>query len=146
MAAYLGNGRSAKLYEVLKAQKNIVESIGVSYGTRREDSVFTVYGSCEKKHLDQVKKEILAILKDLKKTGIPSLALKNTQQMITAEKAFEKETVSGMASDVGYYATIGQEQYAFDYLKNIKRISVQNTKKIANQYFNYYFLTVMEPK
>jgi len=146
VAVYLGNGRSAKFYEVLKAQKNIVESIGVSYGTRREDSLFTIYGSCEHKNLEQVKKEVLSIIEELKKTGLDSLALQNTQKMITADKAFEKETVSGMAADVGYYATIGQAQYAFDYLKNIKEISIQDTKRIANKYFNHYFLTVMEPK
>jgi len=146
IATYLGNGRSAKFYQVLKAEKNIVESIGISYGTRREDSLFTISGSCDPKHLPQVKKEILILLEQLKKNGLTRDELKNTKQKIVADKAFEKETVSGMASDVGYYATIGQEQYAFNYLKNIKDASPRDTKRVANHYFKNHFLTIMEPK
>lgn len=146
IATYLGSGRSAKLYQILKAEKNIVESIGVNYGTRREDSLFTILGSCDSKNLPQVKKEILVILENLKKTGLAPAELNKTKQKIVADKAFEKETVSGLASDVGYYATVGKEQYAFDYLKNIKKVTTSDTQRIANQYFKHYFFTIMEPK
>lgn len=149
LAVILGNGESSRLNQVLKEQKQIVSSIQSGSSNSIDDGLFSVSATFEPKNLETVKKSIFSEIEYLKNNGINENELLKAKNLLRSEIYFERESISNMASEMGYYTTIfGSADFYNDYLKNIDKITVADVLRVAKKYLdnNNYVLSIVMPQ
>jgi zinc protease len=135
LSTILGSGRNSKLFQSLKEQKQLVNSISASDISMRDDGIFTVKSSFPPSNSDKVEKAIFEEIGNIQQKGVTETELNTAKKMIENETYYARESVSNIATEMGYIATLtGGTQYYKDYLKNINKVSAEDVKRVANKY------------
>jgi len=133
----LGQGKTSRLYKSLLLKKKLVTSIGAwnGYPASRYDNLFVITAQPRSGvSLEKVEK---AIYHEINKM-IDNLT---EAELIKIQNKLESSTVMGLRSNRGiasllsYYQTIlGDWRYGALYLKNIKKIKVEDVKAVMKRY------------
>jgi predicted Zn-dependent peptidase len=146
--ALLGEGRSSRLYQQLKEERNLVNSVDVDFLTQRNVGTFTVRVSLKKENLKEVKNLILKNLKRLKTEKVKEEELTKAKNLVESMVAFDAETTAGKASYLGFYEAIDDYFFALTYLDEIQKVTADDIQKTAQKYFldDRYFLVQVIPE
>lgn len=137
LSTILGSGRTSKLYQSLKEQKQIVNSVGAYNSTMRDDGMFVVKSTFLPQNLETVEEAVYAEIEKIKQYGITEVELNTAKKMIESDTYYARESVSNIATEMGYlYTLTGGTKYYEDYLKNINKVTAQDVKRVANKYLN----------
>ncbi len=135
LSTILGSGRTSRLYQALKEQKQLVNSIGAYNSSMRDDGLFIIKSSFLPNNLNQVESEIFAQIVRIKHGGITELELNTAKKIIESETYYARESVSNISTEMGYlYTLTGSTKYYEDYLKNINKVTIKDVQKVANKY------------
>lgn len=149
LASILGGSKSSRLNQVLKEDKRLVYSISAGYSAMADDGIFEISFSCENKNLEEVEKEILNQIAILKKDGIKEAELNRAKNMIKTDTYYSRESISNIASELGYMTTFwGSTSYYENYLNNIEKVSANDVIHAAKKYLkkNAYAISTVRPK
>ncbi len=144
----LGEGRSSRLYQQVKENKQLVLSIRAGYLTQKEPGMLRVHALFDVGKLDEVKEAILEELEKLKTEPVTDEELGKVKTMIESEYAFNSETNSDQAFSLGYWSLIADLDYERNYLKNIRSVTKEDVIRVAQKYLttDVYTLAALEPK
>lgn len=135
LATILGSGRTSKLYQALKEQKQIVNTISASDASMKDDGIFIVQATFVPQNCKKVEKAIFEEISNIQLKGITETELNTAKKMIESDTYYARESVTNIASEMGYITTIsGGIQYYKDYLKNINKVTADDVKRVANKY------------
>ena len=135
LSTILGSGRTSKLYQSLKEQKQIVNSVSAGNASMRDDGIFIVKSSFVPKNHDKVEKAVFEEISKIQEKGITETELNTAKKMIESDTYYARESVSNIATEMGYIVTLtGGTQYYEAYLKNINKVTVDDVKRVANKY------------
>lgn len=135
LSTILGSGRTSKLYQSLKDKKQIVNSVSAYNSTMRDDGMFVVRASFIPQNMQSVEESVYSEIEKIKKDGITELELNTAKKMIESETYYARESVSNIATEMGYLFTLtGGTKYYDEYLKNINKVTVFDVKRVANKY------------
>lgn len=135
LSTILGSGRTSKLYQSLKEQKQIVNTISASEASMKDDGIFIVQASFVPQNYNKVEKAIFEEISSIQQKGITETELNTAKKMIESDTYYARESVTNIASEMGYITTIsGGVQYYKDYLKNINKVTADDVKRVANKY------------
>jgi len=135
LSTILGSGRTSKLYQTLKEQKQIVNSVSAAEASLRDDGIFIVKAAFIPQNYDKVEKAIYEVIDNLKARGITDTELSTAKKMIESDTYYSRESVSNIATEMGYVAALtGGTKYYEDYLKNINKVTADDVKRVANKY------------
>lgn len=135
LATILGSGRTSKLYQSLKEQKQLVNSISASNSSMKDDGIFFVQASFVPRNAQKVEETIFEEISNIKSKGITETELNTAKKMIESDTYYARESITNIATEMGYIATItGNVQYYKDYIKNINKVMIADVKRVANKY------------
>lgn len=135
LATILGSGRSSKLYQSIKEQKQLVNSISASNSTMRDDGLFIINASFIPQNDKKVENAIFAEINKIKEFGISDTDLKIAKKIIETDTYYSRESISNIAQELGYVITLtGSVEYYNNYLNRINKVTIQDVKKVANKY------------
>jgi len=135
LATVLGNGRSSKLYQSLKEQKQLVNSISASNSTMKDDGLFIINSAFIPQNSQKVENAIFTEINKIREFGISDLDLKIAKKIIETDTYYSRESISNIAQELGYTITLtGGVDYYNTYLDKISKVTVQDVKKVANKY------------
>ncbi len=149
LAEILGSGRTSRLYHNIKDQKQLVNSIAAYNSTMRDDGMFVVKASFTPKNMQTVEDAVFQEVEKVKKDGVTEVELNTAKKMIESSTYYERESVSNIATEMGYIAVLtGGTKYYEDYLKNINKVTLADVKRVANKYLqkNNSAISVILPK
>ena len=135
LATILGEGRSSKLYQGLKEQKQLVNSISASNSTMKDDGIFIINSSFAPQNTNKVENAIFYEIDRIKNFGISENNLKIAKKIIETDTYYSRESVSNIAQEIGYTITLtGNCAFYNNYLSNIDKVTISDVKRVANKY------------
>ena len=149
LATILGSGRTSKLYQSLKEQKQLVNSISAMEASLKDDGMFIIQSSFVPQNCKKVEKAIFEEISNIKSKGVTEIELNTAKKMIESDTYYARESVTNIATEMGYITTIsGDIQYYKDYIKNINKVSADDVKRVANKYLtqNNSAVSIVLPK
>ena len=137
LSTVLGSGRTSKLYQSIKEQKQLVNSISAYNASMRDDGMFVVKSSFLPQNREHVEDAIYNEIELIKKNGITEVELNTAKKIIESETYYARESVSNIATEMGYIVTLtGSPKFYDDYLKNVNKVTTEEVKRVANKYLD----------
>ncbi len=131
----LGDGRSSRLYQEIKEQKQLADSIDSGHYSLRDDSIFYVSSSFEPKNEQRLKKEIIAQLIKLRDGGVTQAELDKAKTILQRSFLYSNESVSNIANSIGYNMTLTGDIKAYtEYIDEINKITIEDVQKTLKKY------------
>lgn len=149
LSTILGGGRTSKLYQSLKAQKQIVNSVSAYNSSMRDDGLFVVRSAFLPQNTEAVENAVFDEIEKIRDNGVTDIELNTAKKIIESDTYYARESVSNIATEMGYVVALtGNPKFYEDYLKNINKVSAEDIKRVANKYLgkNNSAVSVILPK
>ena len=147
LSVLLAEGRTSRLVNDLREEKQLVQGICSNFSLQRESSLLTITAWLEPEYLERVEYLICQHLDDLLTTGITESELARTRRLLCNEYAFSTETPNQLTELYGYYNTIAQAELAVTYPQQIQSFDAQELQQLAKKYLSpqSYAVTILKP-
>ncbi len=146
IAAVLGEGRSSRLNREIKEEKQLVNSVEAFFFSQKDDGLFFVTAAMKEENLERVEEEVLKMLIELKTEPPREEELNKAKTQIITQHAFNSETNIQQAQNFGYYyAVAGDYSLALEYPENIRRVTREDVRRVAEEYFGNYSIAIVKP-
>lgn len=137
LATALGDGRSSILYQTIKEQKQLADSISANNMTYREDGIFAINANFKSDNVEKLQKAVFEQVAKVKKEGITPEQLQLAKNIIERDTYYARESIENIASEIGYTTALTDNpKYYDEYLVKIKKITLYDVKRVANLYLN----------
>jgi len=137
LATVLGDGRSSILYQAIKEQKQLADSIAANNSTYKEDGIFAINANYTPENVDKLQKAIFDEIAKVQKDGISAEQLKIAQNIIERDTYYSRESISNISSGIGYTTILTDNpKYYDEYLDNIKKVTASDVKRVACVYLD----------
>lgn len=149
LATILGDGRSSVLNQVLKEKKRIAFSVDAGNSTFRDDGIFYISANYEPTKCKIVQDTIFNEIEKIQKNGVTDDQLKLAKNIIERSTYYSRESITNIATEIGYTMALTNDIKFYDtYLDNIKNISKEDVKKVAEKYLgiNRSAVSIVLPK
>lgn len=135
LATILGDGRSSILNQILKEQKRIAFSVDAGNTTFRDDGIFYISANFEPKKSKIVENTIFEEIKKIQNKGVTDEQVKLAQNIIERSTYYSRESITNIATEIGYTMALTNDIKFYDtYLDNIKNITKEDVKRVAQKY------------
>lgn len=147
LSVVLGVGRTSRLVQELREEKQLVWDIECSFSLQRDSSLLTIGAWLNPQALSRVEGIICDRLNQLHQTLVTEVELKKAKRLLCHDYIFSTETPSQLAGLYGYYHTLARADLSLSYPVTIQQLSASDLQRIACQYLSpeRYAITVMQP-
>ena len=147
LAVILGQGRSSRFYQDIKENKQLAYTISCGNSSSKDDGTFIVSANFQPENVDKLRKEIDKQIQKIKKYGIDGEDLAFAKSVIEKDTYFARESITDIATELGYTLVVtGENKYYDNYVNNIKKVTVEDVKRVANKYLNHSATSILLPK
>jgi zinc protease len=139
----LGGGESARLYQTVKAEQELVHAICAYPFLPKDPGLFLIGASLEEARWREALAGILVEVERVQREGVTAAELDKAKRNLESEFIYQRETVQGQAKQLGYLdAVLGDPSFEARYLKGIARTTPQDIQRAARKYLMPSNLTV----
>ncbi|MBI2655516.1 insulinase family protein [Candidatus Woesearchaeota archaeon] len=143
ISAVLGRGQSGWMFDEIRNKRGLAYQVGVNNEHESDYGIFAVYTNLDKKNIEKAKSIILQQFRRLE--SISEKDLEEAKTYIEGNYALQMEDNFHRADSFAVWETIKDARLAGEYLKNVKKVSVSDIKRISRRYLNdKYTLVVIE--
>jgi predicted Zn-dependent peptidase len=144
LSSVLSSGNSSRLYAALVDKKQLASSVFTNFGATFDPSLFSVYAVTNKgKKVEDLEKAIYEELEKIKKEGITPAELQKIKNQKGIEFYNQVETINGKSNNIGTYEVFfGDYRKMFDAPAAYNKVTVDDIKRVANQYITKSTRTV----
>jgi predicted Zn-dependent peptidase len=138
MNAVLSSGNSSRLYSELVDKKQLANMVGSDFSESFDPNLFNIYAIAAKGVREQdLESAIYSEIDKIKKDGITENELQKIKNQKLIEFYGQIETINGKANNIGTYELFfGDYRKMFDAPAEYSKVTAEDVKRVANQYFN----------
>lgn len=137
LTTILGDGRSSKLYQSVKEQKQLAYSISSGHASMKDDSIVFVRANFIPANKDKLKKAIFYEIEKVRNGNIDEQDITTAKNIIERDTFYSRESTSNIANELGYTTLVyGDSKYYTEYIANIKKVTKDDLKRVARKYLN----------
>lgn len=136
--AVLTSGNSSRLYSELVDKKQLANMVGSDFSESFDPNLFNIYAIAAKgiKEAD-IESAIYSEIDKIKKDGITENELQKIKNQKLIEFYAQIETINGKSNNIGTYELFfGDYRKMFDAPTEYSKVSIEDVKRVASQYFN----------
>lgn len=148
LTTILGDGRSSKLYQAVKEQKQLAYSISAGHASMKDDSIIYVRANFIPANKEKLKKAIFYELQKVSNGNIDEQDINTAKSIIERDTFYARESTSNIANELGYTTLVyGDSKYYNEYIDNIKKVTKADLIRVAKKYLNpnHAVVSVMLP-
>ncbi len=135
LATILGDGRTSVFYRNIKDKLRLAFAISASNASFRDDGIFYISTNFTPDKLCKLEDKIFEEISAVQKDGVTPEQVKLAQNIIERDTYYQRESVSNIARELGYIAvTSGDIKVYENYVSNIKKVTPQDVKRVAEKY------------
>lgn len=135
LATILGDGRTSVFYRNIKDKLRLAFSISAANASFRDDGIFYISANFTPDKLCKLEDKIFEEISAVQKDGVTPEQVKLAQNIIERDTYYQRESVSNIARELGYIAvTSGDIKVYENYVSNIKKVTPQDVKRVAEKY------------
>jgi zinc protease len=131
----LSSGITSRLYQVL-VETQLAVGAYTNADQHRDPGLFCIYATVapdvEPKKVEEI---ILNELKKVADEGLSESEIEKAKQQIIANEAFSRDGTHRIASQLSEAEAVADWRFYKDYTKNIQKVKVEDTKRVAQKYF-----------
>jgi zinc protease len=133
----LSSGKSSRLYNSLVDQQQLVSNIFVYFDEAFDPTLFQIAAVANKGiTTDSIEAAVYKELKKIQKEGITEKELEKIKNQKRIEFYNQVETINGKANNLGTYEVFfGDYRKMFDAPEAYNKVTLDDIKRVANQYF-----------
>lgn len=137
MCELLGGGETSRLYRKFKYEKRMVDSISVSSLTLERAGMLYVFATLDADKVDEFWKELMIELSSVDFNEFTDREMDRVVINLEDSLFLTKETLSGLASKLGYFQFFEDGQQAEEnYLYDLRNINREQLQKLYDEYFD----------
>ena len=142
IASILGRGQSGWIFDEIRNKHGLSYQTGVQHEAEDDYGSFAVFAGLDKKNIPKAKSLILNQFKRLQK--ITKKELDEAKAYIEGHHALELEDNFHYADNMSFWELIKDAGLSEDYIKNIRKVTIDDVKKAAKKYLNenYTFVAI----
>ena len=141
--AVLGRGQSGWMFNEIRNKRGLAYQVGVNTEHESDYGIFAVYTGLDKSKIEKAKEIILQQFKRL--GNLNRKDLEEAKTYIEGNHALQIEDNFHLADNLAVWETIKDAKLADSYLKEVRKVTVDDVKKTAKKYLtNKYTLVVIE--
>ena len=145
ITAVLGRGQSGWIFDEIRNKRGLAYQVGVNDENESDYGVFAVYTGLDKKNIEKAKDIILQQFRRLDR--INEKDLEEAKTFIEGSYTLETEDNFKHADELAVLESIKSAELAKSYLKNIRKVKINDVKRVAKKYLNdKYTLVIIEQK
>lgn len=136
--AVLTSGNSSRLYSELVDKKQLANMVRSDFSESFDPNLFNIYAIAAKgiKEAD-IESAIYSEIDKIKKDGITENELQKIKNQKLIEFYAQIETINGKSNNIGTYELFfGDYRKMFDAPAEYSKVSIEDVKRVASQYFN----------
>jgi len=135
LARILGDGRSSRLYRVLREDRELCHSVDAWSYTPAGEGLFVVGGECEPESRPAFERGLQEQVDEVVRLGVRDEELAKARRVCLAEFWFSLSTMSGKASQLGgSYLLTGGLDLSRLYLEAVERTTAEKVREVASRY------------
>ncbi|MDD5687619.1 MAG: pitrilysin family protein [Elusimicrobia bacterium] len=135
IASYiLGNGKASRLNKKFVEESRLAFNITSSFVTQEGPGLFYVYSQCLPGNVSTLSNRILLELLDISMNGVSDEELNRAKILLIRDKLLQLQTPDGKAEELGFYAVLGNKNIPESYVKNVRKVTTSNIKKVISKY------------
>jgi predicted Zn-dependent peptidase len=144
LSSILSSGKSSRLYAALVDKKQLASSVFTNFGATFDASLFGIYAATNKgKNVEDLEKAVYEELEKVKKDGITAAELQKVKNQKLIEFYNQVETINGKSNNIGTYEVFfGDYRKMFDAPASYNKVTVDDIKRVANEYIKKSSRTV----
>jgi len=149
LSMILGQGESSRLHKELFLKRNLVRSVIAANFTPLDRGVFEVEMLLDESNVAQSVKIVKEQIALIAEKGVDPIELEKVKQQIRAQHIFSRLTSDVVANSAAAdEAFTGDFDFSRKYVEAIKKVTVAEVKRVAQQYFNdeKLSLVILRPK
>ena len=137
LSTILGDGRSSKLYQSVKEQKQLAYSISAGHASMKDDSIFFIRANFSPENQEKLKKAIFSEIEKLRNGVIDEQDIITAKNIIERDTFYSRESTSNIANELGYTTLVyGDTKFYTDYISNIQKVTKADLQKVAKKYLS----------
>ncbi|MDP6600231.1 MAG: pitrilysin family protein [Candidatus Woesearchaeota archaeon] len=145
ISAILGKGQSGWIFDEIRNKRGLAYQVGVLNENEEDYGFFAVFAGLDKKNIEKTKGIILQQFRKLNNVGKNDI--EEAKSYIEGNHTLSMEDNFQKADNIAFWETIKNASLADNYIKNIKRVEINDVKRAARKYLNKnYTLVVIEQK
>jgi predicted Zn-dependent peptidase len=145
ISAILGKGQSGWIFDEIRNKRGLAYQVGVLNENEEDYGFFAVFAGLDKKNIEKTKGIILQQFRKLNNVGKNDI--EEAKSYIEGNHTISMEDNFQKADNIAFWETIKNASLADNYIKNIKRVEINDVKRAARKYLNKnYTLVVIEQK
>ena len=145
ITSILGRGQTGWIFDEIRSKRGLAYQVGVQNENEIDYGTFAVFAGLDKKNIEKAKEIILQQFKKLQ--NISKNEFEEAKTFIEGNHTLNLEDNFHVADHIAFWETIEDASLAEDYIKNIKRVKINDVKRVARKYLNNnYTLVVIEQK
>ncbi len=137
LSSVLSSGNSSRLYSALVDKKQLATTIGTDFSESFDPNLFQVYAltAAGVKEAD-LESAIYNEIEKVKKEGITDQELQKIKNQKLMEFYGQIETINGKSNNIGTYELFfGDYRKMFDAPAEYSKVTLEDVKRVANEYF-----------
>jgi zinc protease len=138
----LGGGESSRLYQSVKADQELVHAIYTYSFLPKDPGLLVIGATLQAERWQDALAGILAEVERVQRDGVSTAELDRAKRNLESEFIYQRETVQGQASQLGYLGTILADLgYEARYVRAVARVSPDDIQRVARTYLTPTNLT-----
>jgi zinc protease len=135
LSVILGHGKSSRLFRELKINRELVDGVSSYSMTPRDPGMFIVNALLNAEDIDEATIAILNEIGKLSTEGPTQAEMKRALRTLESDFIYERETMEGKASQLGYYETVsGDLKFEEKYITGIRNVNPSDIKLMIRKY------------
>ena len=135
LSTILGDGRSSVFYRNVKENKQLASSISATNTGFKDDGIFYISANFSPAKGSKLQDAIFDEITNIQKNGVTAEQLRLAKNIIERNTYYERESISSIAGEIGYtFVTTDNIKFYETYLDNIKKVTADDVKRVANKY------------
>ncbi len=137
LSVLLGDGRSSRLYQSVKEQKQLAYGISAGHSTMRDDSLFLINANFTPRNLEKLKKAIFYEVEKIRCGTVDEQEILTAKNIIERDTFYARESGANIAGEMGYTMVVYENPDFYDtYIENIKKVNASDLVRVAKKYLN----------
>ncbi len=140
----LGRGQSGRMFTEIRAKKGLAYDVGTQYVPEVSYGYFAIYVSVDKNNLNLARDLILKELEKLE--DVSEKDIREAKTYIEGEYLLDLEDPQKVADQLLFWEQNKDAKLMKEYISRIKKVTVNDVKRVAKKYFKHYTFAVVEGK
>ncbi|MFQ5865461.1 MAG: M16 family metallopeptidase [bacterium] len=140
----LGHGRSSRLFQKVKEEAKLVDTISASNYALKDVGIFEIDATGKSENLREAEWVIFREIEKMQQSPVKEVELIKARNALEAMYVFSMESVSGQANILAAYEALGDYRLAEEYLNKLYQVTQDDIIRVVEKYFTLSNCSLLE--